>query len=226
MIDVLVVEDEPIAARAHASYLGRLDGFRVVATATSAAEALRAVGREHPDLVLLDMRLPDGHGLELLHRLRAAGELCDVIAVTSVRDVEVVRRALALGVTHYLVKPFTFEDFRAKLLSYQAYRERLRATGGATGPVAQDDIDRLVGLRTAGASASLPKGIAAETLQAVRQLLATAGRPLSASEVAVALGSSRVTARRYLEHLAIAGQCDRHERYGHAGRPEVEYAWR
>ncbi len=48
------------------------------------------------DLMLLDMFLPDGHGLGLLQRLRAAGELCDVIAVTSARDVDMVRRPVDL----------------------------------------------------------------------------------------------------------------------------------
>jgi response regulator of citrate/malate metabolism len=57
-------------------------------------------------------------------------------------------------------------------------------------------------------------------------VLRGADGPLSATEVATALGASRVTARRYLEHLADAGQVDRRPRYGGSGRPEVEYRWR
>ena len=73
------------------------------------------------------MHLPDGHGLGLLQRLRAAGHLCDVIAVTSARDADVVRHAVAQGVVLYLLKPFTFATFRAKLEQYAAYRAELAA---------------------------------------------------------------------------------------------------
>lgn len=224
-IRVVVVEDEPIAARAHASYLARLDGFEVVGAAPSCAEALRVIARQEPDLVLLDMRLPDGHGLELLHRMRAGGQFCDVIAVTSVRDVEVVRRAMAMGITHYLIKPFTFDVFQTKLENYRAYRSHLHQTGRTVpDAVAQSDVDQLFGLRSsAHGLSSTPRGISTDTLQAVTQLLASAEGGLSASEVAQAVGTSRVTARRYLEHLAQTGFADRRERYGHAGRPEVEY---
>ncbi|MEL4503352.1 response regulator [Luteococcus sp. H138] len=224
MIRVVVVEDEPIAARAHAAYLERLEGFEVVGNAPSCAQAVRVIAREQPDLVLLDMRLPDGHGLELLHRLRASGQLCDVIAVTSVREVEVVRRSLALGITHYLIKPFTFDLFRAKLANYRAYHGQLGRTGQASPErVAQAEVDQLFDLRASAGASSLPKGISPQTLQAVSTLLGGSDEALSATEVAAALGTSRVTARRYLEHLAGTGLAERRERYGHAGRPEVEY---
>ena len=87
----LVVEDEPVAAEANAAYLRRLD-VEVVAVAASGQEALRYLaGDPDVDLILLDMHLKDGHGLSLLRRIRAAGHSCDVIAVTSARDVDVVR---------------------------------------------------------------------------------------------------------------------------------------
>ena len=79
--------------------------------------------------MLLDMHLPDGHGLGLLQRIRAAGHRCDVIAVTSARDSEVVRRAVSQGVVLYLLKPFSFAAFRTKLEQYAAYRDRLAEHG-------------------------------------------------------------------------------------------------
>ena len=95
VVRVLVVEDEEIAAEAHAAYVGRVAGFDLAGVARSAGEAMRLLDSRpgEVDLVLLDMHLPDGHGLGLLQRIRAAGHLCDVIAVTSARDSDVVRRA-------------------------------------------------------------------------------------------------------------------------------------
>ncbi|MEI5674938.1 MULTISPECIES: response regulator [unclassified Nocardioides] len=223
-VRVLVVEDEEVAAAAHASYVGRVEGFEVAGVARSAGEAMRLLDRDRSvDLLLLDMHLPDGHGLGLLQRLRAAGHLCDVVAVTSARDPDVVRHAVAQGVVLYLLKPFTFATFRDKLGQYAAYRERLAA---APAEVVQDEVDRLFGtLRPAGPTA-LPKGMSAETLRDVTCALRDAGVGLSATEVAALVGASRVTVRRYLEHLADSGLAERHPRYGGSGRPEVEYRWR
>jgi response regulator of citrate/malate metabolism len=220
---VLVVEDEEVAAAAHAAYVGRVSGFEVAGVARSGAEAVRLLRDDSGiDLVLLDMNLPDVHGLELLARIRQDGRMCDVIAVTSARDLDVVRRAVAQGVVQYLLKPFTFAGLRSKLEQYAAYRAQL---GAAEQEVVQDEVDQLFGvLRAPAASSALPKGMSAGTLRLVTDRL-RAGPGQSASEVAEALGTSRVTARRYLEHLADSGLVVRQSRYGGGGRPEVEYRW-
>ena len=224
-VRVLVVEDEPLAAEAHAAYTNRIDGFEVATVARSAGEAMRQLAADPSiDLVLLDMHLPDGHGLGLLQRLRAAGHLCDVIAVTSARDAAVVRQAVTQGVVLYLLKPFSFATFRTKLEQYAEYRARLAE---ASADVVQDDVDQLIGaLRNRGAGASLPKGMSAESLRQVTDALRSSDGGLSATEVGAAIGASRVTARRYLEHLADEGLVERAPRYGGSGRPEVEFRWR
>jgi response regulator of citrate/malate metabolism len=221
---VLVVEDEELAAQAHAEYTARVPGFEVAGVARSAGEAVRHLNNDPVvDLILLDMHLPDGHGLGLLQKLRAAGHLCDVIAVTSARDAEVVRHAVAQGVVLYLLKPFSFATFRTKLEQYADYRARLAQ---AAADVVQDDVDQLIGtLRSRGSAGPLPKGMSAESLRQVTDVLRTSPEPLSASEVAEQIGASRVTARRYLEHLADEGIVARAQRYGGSGRPEVEYRW-
>ncbi len=228
-VRVLVVEDEVRTAAAHASYVGRVAGFEVAGVAHSVADTMRlldtarAAGRP-VDLLLLDMNLPDGHGLGLLTGVRAAGHLCDVIAVTAARHTDVVRHAVAQGVVLYLLKPFTFATFRSKLDQYAAYREQMAS---APREVVQDEVDRLLGsLRQTGTS-PLPKGMSAETLRDVTSAVRSAADGLSASEAAAAVGISRVTARRYLEHLAGIGLTDRQPRYGGGGgRPEVAYHWR
>jgi response regulator of citrate/malate metabolism len=219
----LVVEDEPVAAEANAAYLRRLD-VEVVAVAASGQEALRYLaGDPDVDLILLDMHLKDGHGLALLRRIRAAGHSCDVIAVTSARDVDVVRQAVAQGVVSYLIKPFTFAGFRTKLEQYFRYREQMAASG----TVGQSDVDTMLAtLRPTLSSTDLPKGLTMSTLTRVSATVREAERAMSASELAESIGASRVTARRYLEHLADSGLLERDTRFGRTGRPEVEYRWR
>lgn len=226
-VRVLVVEDEALAAEAHASYVARLEAFELAGVARSGAGAMRFLNASREqglrvDLVLLDMHLPDGHGLALLQRLRAGGHLCDVIAVTSARDSDVVRGAVAQGVVLYLLKPFSFPTFRGKLEQYAAYRARLAA---APDEVVQDEVDRMFDSLRPTAGEALPKGMSAETLREVTAVLREAGEGLSATEVALVVGASRVTVRRYLEHLADIGSADRRPRYGGSGRPEVEYRW-
>ncbi len=77
-----------------------------------------------------------------MQKLRAAGHLVDVIAVTSARDADVVRHAVAQGVVLYLLKPFTYATFRGKLEQYAAYRAHLDE-----GPAefAQDEVDQMLG---------------------------------------------------------------------------------
>ena len=224
---VLVVEDEALAAEAHAAYVGRLPAFELAGVARSAREATALLHKDGEiDLVLMDLHLPDGHGLTLLRHLRAAGQLCDVIAVTSARDLDVVRQAVAQGVVSYLLKPFTFASLRDKLLQYADYRRQV--TGGDhTQVAAQHDVDRVLATLRAPGRPAQPKGMSEDTLAAVVRTLQAAPGELSAAEVADDIGVSRVTARRYLKHLASQRLASRSPRYGGAaGRPEYRYRWR
>ncbi len=223
MIRVLVVEDEPIAADAHAAYVARVPGFVVVGVARTAADAVRLL-REHGehgevDLVLLDMHLPDRHGLDVVRSMRAAGHPADVLAVTSARDLAVVRAAVSQGIVQYLLKPFAFSALRERLEQYARYREQLQDGGERAG--SQEEVDRTLAALRAAPAAGLPKGVSAPTLEAVLARLQTS--PASAQEVGDHLGASRVTARRYLEHLCDRGTAQRQPRYGGTGRPELEY---
>jgi len=220
VIRVLVVEDDPVAAEAHRTYVERLTGFGVAAVVHSGADALRFFERDTADLVLLDFYLPDTHGLAVCRALRAAGNLVDVIAVTSARDLAVVKAAVSVGIVQYLIKPFTFASLRDKLERYAQFRESFGEAGEVLG---QSEVDRaLAALRTPVANA-LPKGMSGQTLDAVVAALRAGPDGLSAGAAAEATGVSRVTARRYLEYLADSGQARREPRYGRIGRPEVWY---
>ena len=222
MIGVLVVDDDFMVARIHRGYVERLPGFHVVGEAHSAAAALRAVEELRPDLVLLDVYLPDLSGLEVLRRVRAqVAHAPDVVVVTAARDVETVRAAMHGGVANYLVKPFTFATFTDRLERYAEGRRNLDRGG----ELEQADVDRAFDLARRSGPAPLPKGLSATTCELVVEVLRAAGTDLSAVETAERVGVSRVSARRYLEHLARTGQVTLRPRYGNAGRPEHRYAW-
>ena len=225
MIGVFIVDDDFMVAKVHAGFVAALDGFEVVGTAATGAAALEGIGRLRPDLVLLDVYLPDMTGLDVLRRLRAAGSSSDVIVISAARDVQSIRSALHGGVLHYLVKPFDRQTFETRLRDYAALRGDLRALDAAD----QRDVDRVFTRsgRGGATAASTPKGIAPETLELVRSALAAAGPAgLSASECSDATGLARVSARRYLEQLVSQQDADVRQRYGTAGRPERRFTLR
>lgn len=229
MIRVLIVEDEPLITEAHRAYLDRLGGFDVVAAAPTAQQAMRkisaaAAAGHRIDLVLLDIGLPDASGVDLASTLSAVRPKPDIIAITSERDLSVVRSAVAHGVLLYLLKPFTFAAFRDKLQRYQRYRGALSA---GTDAVSQRDVDRAMAeLRTADDRVSALKGTAPATTDQIARLVRDTPEGLTASQIAAQVGISRVTAWRYLERLADDGITQRHTDYGRAGRPQVRYSWR
>lgn len=231
VIRVLVVEDDPVAAHAHAEYVRRLDGFELAGVARSGSELAAflhlAGGAGDPsdpgaDLMLLDMNLPDSHGLDIIRRVRGLGLPLDIIAITAVRDLHVVRSAISSGIVQYLIKPFTYSAFREKLGAYEEFRRNLVEQAAAT---TQAEVDQAFASLRPTTAAALPKGLSTGTLRAVSQLLKELRAPTSAIEVSEALSMSRVTARRYLEYLADQQSVLRASRYGTRGRPEFEYSW-
>lgn len=231
-IRVLVVEDEPIASAAHAAYVQRLDGFSLAGTAPDGQSALRLLAEfsaagNQVELVLLDMNLPDLHGLDIARRMRSSGLFSDIIAITAVRELNIVRSAVAIGVVQYLIKPFTYSTFAEKLTNYRLFREQLASSddGKTKTGASQSDVDQAFASLRTPSELQLPKGLSVSTLDAVKDYLRKEDSAVSASEVMDELGMSRVTARRYLEYLADAGSVSRAPRYGAPGRPENEYRW-
>ncbi|HKB93400.1 MAG TPA: response regulator [Gaiellaceae bacterium] len=221
MIRTLLVDDDFMAVSVHRDFIERVPGFDVVGEATTGSEALALVETLQPDLVLLDIYLPDEHGIGVMRKLRAGASAVDVIAITSAKDVDVLRDAMHLGVVHYIVKPFTFVTFRERLETYAEARRRLAEMRQAE----QRDIDRLYGLLRTSSDASLPKGISPPTLALVASLLKDSAAALSTAELSARAGISQGVARRYLRFLVDSGAVDFTLRYGAAGRPEHLYRW-
>jgi response regulator of citrate/malate metabolism len=225
MIRVLVVDDDFMVARIHTAFVERTDGFEVAGTARSGAEALDLVASLAPDLVLLDVHLPDISGLEVLERLRAEGHSVAVVMVTAERGAAAVRAALHGGAMQYLVKPFEYDDLADRLRRVADALASLPLGGGdGEQHVDQAAIDQAFGAGRAGGDVPpvLPKGLSPETAELVLAA-ARAAEEISASEAAEAVGLSRVTARRYLEHFVDTGAAEVRLQYGGTGRPERRY---
>lgn len=220
MHDVLVVDDDFMVAEIHRRFVEQVEGFRTVGVARSGAEALTAVAEMAPDLVLLDVYLPDMTGLKVLQQLRSVGNRVGVIMITAARELDTVSAALDGGAADYLIKPFEFPQLRAKLEAFAARAAAL----GAEDHVDQNVVDKLFGTNATPAAPSphaLPKGLGVETGKLVLDAVRDAGE-VSAAECAETVGISRVSARRYLEHYLSTGALELRLQYG-AGRPERRY---
>lgn len=240
-IRTLIIDDDVAVAGIHHGFLLARGGFEVVGMAHTGQQGLDLAAELLPELVLLDIHLPDMSGLDVLQALRnRPSQPLDVLIITASRELDTVRAAMAGGVLHYLVKPFTSQALNDRLDEYMALRREL-AAGTSAGPLDQESIDRLVAPSRlpapAAASASpaavaaepvvrLPKGLSRPTLDAVAEALRGSREDVSAAGLALQLGLSRVSARRYLEYLVVNGFARLTPRYGAAGRPENRYLWK
>ncbi len=128
-----MVDDDFMVAKLHSRCVSAMDGFTVVGVAHSGAEALRAAERLRPDLVLLDVYLPDMDGISVLRELRAAEERAagtedkhtvDALFITAARDAGIIRAALRAGALHYLIKPFNRAALQEQLRHVASVRTR------------------------------------------------------------------------------------------------------
>jgi response regulator of citrate/malate metabolism len=219
LIKTLIVEDDYHVATIHSAYVRKVRGFAVAGHASSAASARAQITRLAPTLVLLDLYLPDGHGLDLVRETLARNDRHrpDFLVITAARDTASVRAAMQLGTVHYLVKPFGFDQLEERLNAYRDLRGRLERIDEAE----QHDVDTLYGLLRG--PAPLPKGQSGPTMTRIRELLHASPDDVSAAEIAEQVGISRSTAQRYLADLARQGKIELRLHYGATGRPEHRY---
>lgn len=221
MREVLVVDDDFMVADIHRKFVDRVDGFVAVGSARTGAEALEMAAALRPELILLDVYLPDMTGLEVLQRLRSAGDPVGVIMITAARELDTVSGALDGGAADYLIKPFEFPQLRAKLEAFAARADALASAGGADQTLIDSLFGRSGGATGTAADEPLPKGLGAVTGERVLDAVRRAGE-VSAAECAELVGISRVSARRYLEHFLNVDALELRLQYG-AGRPERRY---
>jgi len=148
---LLVVDDHEVVREGLVAMLDRRPGFQVVAEAGTVAEALEMARKFQPDLVVMDVRLPDGSGIEACREIRAEMPQTRVVMLTSYPDEEAVFSAIVAGASGYLLKQVRARDLVAALEAVgrgeslldpavtEKVLERVRriATGGETDDLAQ-----------------------------------------------------------------------------------------
>jgi response regulator of citrate/malate metabolism len=217
MIGTLIVEDDYHVSSIHAAYVRRVSGFEVVGHAATVATAQAEIRRLKPELVLLDLYLPDGNGLDLVRAAQGEDERPDFLVITAARDMATVRAAMRHGTVHYLVKPFTFAQLEDRLIAYQTLHRRMSRMQEAE----QTEVDALYGILRG--PAPVTKGQSGPTMSLIRDILRASADDISAAAVAQRIGISRSTAQRYLSVLARQGDVELRLHYGATGRPEHRY---
>ena len=127
--------------RSTAGSSSRSTAFARSASPAPAPRRCRRPSELRPQLILLDVYLPDMTGLEVLQRLRSEGDRVGVIMITAARELDTVKGALDGGAADYLIKPFEFPQLKAKLEAFAARADALESAGG----VDQSLIDSLFG---------------------------------------------------------------------------------
>ena len=112
---LLVVDDHEVVRQGLVALLDRKEGFQVVAEAGSAAEAIEQARRHEPDIVVMDVRLPDGSGIEACREIRAELPNTRVVMLTSYPDEEAVLSAIVAGAAGYLLKQIRARDLVSAL---------------------------------------------------------------------------------------------------------------
>ncbi|GAB3242801.1 response regulator [Nocardioides dilutus] len=197
-IRVVIADDEELVREGLVAIVGSQPDLEVVATATDGAEALAAVIEHHPDVVLMDVRMPGTDGIEGTQRILASDAAVRVLVLTTVEDDDVVYAALSAGASGFLLKSVP--------------RERLWAgiRGVADGdlPLAPSVARRLVDAHLAVGAKPRPELLHVTDRQA--DVLRLVARGLSNAEIAADLFLAESTVKGYVsEMLARHGLRDR-----------------
>jgi response regulator of citrate/malate metabolism len=226
-IQVMIVEDDPVGAKIYKQFTENIEGFEASAIANSGKEALAFLQNFKPQLILLDIYLPDMNGIDLLRAIRIKYRGIDIIPITAANDAETITEAIRGGVFSYLIKPIDVKKFTDELNRYKLTMEQLQIKK----TMDQKEIDTFFSLADhpnpkQTQEKQLPKGIDKFTLVRVRDKLRIETGSVSAEELAVLLGITDSTARKYLEYLSSIDEMEVDIQYGSVGRPERKYKWK
>ena len=217
-ISIVIVEDDIGIAEIHRRNLDKINTVEVIGIAASKEEAMILFDVLNPDLVLLDIYLPDGNGLDILRQLRQKESSPDVILITADRDVNTLQEAMRGGVIDYLLKPVIFSRLEESINKYLSQKQQFTNRVD----IDQSMVDAMLNSTSSATISRLPKGIDGVTLEKVRQLFVNKNQ-LTADQAGELIGASRTTARRYLEYLISSGELSADLSYGSVGRPERTY---
>ena len=208
---ILIIEDDPMVAMIHKEYFKRKEISNDLNHVSTLEEAKEFLANSDTDLIILDNYLADGQGIEFLPELKGY----PIIMITAANDVQTVEAALTNGVVDYLVKPFTYERFSQAIDKVQDYMELLSKE-----KINQDLIDDYLNSgRVEEEEDSLPKGLSRITLKKVLENIKEQETGFTTQQVADALDISRITIRKYLNHLVNINVLSEDAEYYTSGRP-------
>lgn len=184
---VVVVDDHPIVRAGLRAVLAESPELDVVGDAGSAAEALAVCGRVVPDVVLLDMRLPDRSGVEVCRELKQQQPEVKVLFLTSYGDEANVLTGLTAGADGYLLKTITGTDIAGSV-----------AKVAAGGCILDPQVTRQMLTKLAGPATGKPAGVLSETDYRLLELV-TQGR--LNKEIATTLGVAEKTVRNQMTRV-------------------------
>ncbi|WP_342669981.1 response regulator [Domibacillus iocasae] len=226
LINVMIIEDDETTINIYKKFVQKVDGFHIIASASTGKQALDLLNVFTPDLILLDVYLPDIKGTDLLWEIRKEVRSVDVIMITAANDVHTVSEAIRGGAFSYMMKPIMINQFLSTLEQYKKTRDKLSHSA----VMEQGDVNRFFGIKNSSSGANhleqpeeLPKGIDKHTLKKVRTQMKKMTGNINAEETAKAIGASNSTVRRYLEYLVAREEAEVDIIYGTIGRPERRY---
>jgi DNA-binding NarL/FixJ family response regulator len=199
VIRVLIADDQRVVRDGLTMLVGLIDGVEVVGAASNGLEAIDLAQRDRPNVVLMDLRMPELDGAEATRRLRASVPETQVLVLTTYADDESLFPALEAGALGYLTKEASAEEIETAIRAVAAGRTHLD-------PGVQQ---RLVAAALGGkpaAPAELPDGLTPREAEVLK--LIAAG--LSNAEIAAALVVGAATVKTHVNHiLAKTGARDR-----------------
>jgi DNA-binding NarL/FixJ family response regulator len=213
-LSLLIVDDHEVVRQGLVALLDRREGFQVVAEAGTAAEAVEQARRFQPDIVVMDVRLPDGTGIEACREIRAELPSTRVVMLTSYPDEEAVLSAIVAGAAGYLLKQIRARDLVAAL-------EAVGRGGSLLDPaVTEKVLDRVRRMATGGVTDELAQLTVQE-----RKILALVAEGKTNKEIAADVFLSDKTVKNYVSSILSKLNLERRAQAAafvarhHLGRP-------
>ncbi|MEG1174210.1 response regulator [Carnobacterium sp.] len=224
MFRVLIVEDDPMVLSINQRYLQKIPNFMVAGTADSYEHAIQLTSQYFYDLILVDIHLKSGNGLDLLKTWRKREYPAEIIMITAASQQEALRISKHYGVTDYILKPFQFKRFKQSIELFQQNQLLLSSNSVLT----QKEIDSLhhsdpLSISEIEMENKLEKGLTQTTLDLIISLIQQQKAGFTVSDITQATELSHVSVRKYLHYLESMQQIEMRLEYGTVGRPTSVY---
>lgn len=222
---ILIIEDDPMVAMLNQEFLIKILPTCDIKIAKKMSDALAVIETEQLDLLLVDVYLPDGTGLELLEQVSKNQKIPSIL-ITAANDTASVKKSLELGVIDYLIKPFKFDRFTQAINKAVEHSKLIESQQA----VEQSQLDMFFSGQGQAVSQShqvskleLPKGLTHFTLVRVIAVLLSEDKYVSLKDLTNQLEISRITIKKYLDYLEEMTYLEVEMTYLEQGRPLTKY---